>query len=64
MASLPLRIRYGALFALTTAVEWSVAYLAPRAKDKIGAKPEGKNGTVHALEILAGRAELDSNSSI
>lgn len=62
--SLPLRIRYGAIMALATAVEWSVTYLAQRAVEPIGEKPNGKNETVYALEILNERTGLKRNESI
>jgi hypothetical protein len=62
--SLPLRIRYGAVMALATAVEWSVTYLAQRAVEPIGKKPNGKNETVYALEVLNERAGLKRNEAI
>jgi len=61
--SLPLRIRYGALLALVTAVEWSVLNLS-HASGKKPKKPEGKNEAVHAVEVLAGRARLECNDLI
>ena len=38
--SLPLRIRYGALLALATAVEWSVTYLAQHLIEPVGTEPK------------------------
>ncbi len=62
--SLPLRIRYGAILALTTAVEWSVTYLVQRAVEPIGKTPDEKNETVYALEILNERTGLKRNETI
>ncbi|PTQ78433.1 hypothetical protein C8R26_1021 [Nitrosomonas oligotropha] len=50
--SFPLKIRYGALLALTTAVEWSVVYLVQGLKMPIDKVPKGKNKTIHALEFI------------
>ena len=57
--SLPLRIRYGALLALVTAVEWSVRLLVQSAAKPIN-KPRGlkENETVHDLKSLNERAGL------
>ncbi len=62
--SLPLRIRYGALLALTTAVEWSVAYLIQRVAKPVEKKPDRKNKTVYALEVLNERTGLKCDDSI
>ena len=53
--SLPLRVRYGAVVALTTSVEWSVGFLVKRLKKPVRKKPEGRNGTVHMLLELQQR---------
>lgn len=61
--SLPLRIRYGALLALTTAVEWSVAYLVQSIKIPIN-EPAGINKTVHALGVINRYVGLKHDESI
>jgi hypothetical protein len=60
--SLPLRVRYGAVIALATSVEWSVGFLVKRLKDPLSKVPRGRNETVHGLlEVQqrtgAGRAD-------
>jgi len=60
--SLPLRVRYGAVIALVTSVEWSVDFLVKRVRVPLSKKPEGRNKTVHGLFELqqrtgAGRAD-------
>lgn len=62
--SLPLRIRYGALLALTTTVEWSVAYLFQRLTRPVGKKPKGKNKTIYALEVINERVGLKRDAPI
>lgn len=62
--SLPLRIRYGALLALATAVEWSVAYLAQNLIAPLGTEPKGKNRTIYALEALNERTGLGRDDPI
>jgi hypothetical protein len=57
-SSQTLRIRYGALLALVTAVEWSVLCLS-NATGKKTKKPNGKNEAVHTLEEIAKRAKLE-----
>lgn len=59
-----MRIRYGALSALVTAVEWSVAYLAQHLVETVGPKPQGKNKTIHQLEVLNKRTCLRRDDSI
>jgi hypothetical protein len=56
--TLPLRVRYGALLALTTSVEWSVQYLVKWLRQSISKKPEGHNCTVHALFELEKRTGI------
>lgn len=53
--SLALRVRYAALVALTTSVEWSIQFLVERLKNPIGPKPKRCNETVHALRELQQR---------
>jgi hypothetical protein len=55
--SLPLRVRYGALIALVTSVEWSVRSLLHHLKAPLAAKPGGQNFTVHALFELEQRLD-------
>lgn len=62
--SLPLRIRYGALLALATAVEWSVAYLAQHLVEPVGKEPNGKNKTIYTLEVLNERTGLRRDDPI
>jgi hypothetical protein len=62
--SLPLQIRYGAHLALTTAVEWSVLYLAESLTRPVGKKPNNKNETVYRLEIISKRVTLKRDDSI
>lgn len=56
--SLPLRVRYGAVIALTTSVEWSVSFLVKRLKVQLSEKPKGRNETVHALFELQQRTGI------
>ncbi len=56
--SLPLRVRYGALIALSTSVEWSVLLLVDRLKEGLRQKPTSLNDTVHALTELMDRTGL------
>lgn len=56
--TLPLRVRYGALLALTTSVEWSVQYLVERLRQSISKKPKDLNCIVHALFELEKRTGI------
>lgn len=47
--SLPMRLRYAALVALTTTVEWECKFLAERATFRISKAPKQTNETVHRL---------------
>ena len=47
--SLPLRVRYGAVIALATSVEWSVGFLTKKLNNPLTPKPKKRNETVHAL---------------
>lgn len=47
--SLPLRVRYGAVIALTTSVEWAVGFLVKRLKEPLAKTSDGQNFTVNAL---------------
>lgn len=62
--SLPLRVRYAAVIALITSVEWSVGYLAKRLKAPLPEKPKGKNGTVYALLELQTRTGTGARNTI
>ncbi|MBL8529799.1 MAG: hypothetical protein JNL68_19125 [Burkholderiales bacterium] len=62
--SLPLRVRYAALVALITSVEWSLVTLIDRLKDPLSKKPEKTNGTVHALRELESRLAMGANQLI
>ena len=60
--SLPLRVRYGALVAFTTSVEWAVGYIVGRLKGLLSQVPSGKNPTVHfllELNKITGLGDLD-----
>jgi len=62
--SLPLRVRYGALLALVTATEWSVAHLAHRLIKPFGTIPKGRNKTIHELDVLNERTCLGRDELI
>ncbi|MBX9636240.1 MAG: hypothetical protein K2Q45_01660 [Nitrosomonas sp.] len=64
--SLPLRIRYGAVLALITSVEWSVKFLNMRAHSPVPEKPKqnGTNHTVKVLRELSARTQLPAQSTI
>ena len=50
--SLKQRVRYAALIALTTTIEWVLLALKRRAAFKFPKKPETKNEAVHALLVF------------
>lgn len=62
--SLPLRVRYAAVLALTTSVEWSVKFLNMRALAPVPEKRDGTNQTVRVLRELSARTELAAQSAI
>ncbi|MGF6975383.1 hypothetical protein QFZ94_003833 [Paraburkholderia sp. JPY465] len=66
--SLPLRVRYGALLALTTSVEWSVEILNKNATERVVAKRNKKecesNRTVEIMRELVSRTGLSVESTI
>ena len=64
LVSLPLRIRYAAVLALTTSVEWSVRYLNMMAFVAVPEKRDRTNQTVRVLRELSARTHLASNSTI
>lgn len=57
--SLPLRVRYGALLAFTTSVEWAVGYLNRCAFSPVPDVRDGTNLTVKTLREFAARAGVD-----
>lgn len=64
LVSLPLRVRYAAVLALTTSVEWSVKFLNMRAVAPVPEKRDGTNQTVRILRELVARAQLSAGSAI
>ena len=58
--SLPLNIRYGAVLALVTSVEWSIRPFVERLREPISPRPKGCNETVHALSQLSVRTGVGS----
>jgi hypothetical protein len=58
--SLPLRVRYGALVAFTTSVEWAVSYLNRCSSEPILDKKDSTNLTVKILREFTARASVDS----
>lgn len=57
--SLAQRVRYSALTALITSVEWSLLVLRRRAQFSIPDKPEKINEAVHLVSVFAERAGHD-----
>lgn len=62
--SLPLRVRYGALLAFTTSVEWAVGYLNQASLSPVLDDRDGTNLTVKALRQFTTRVAVDSGSVI
>jgi hypothetical protein len=62
--SLPLRVRYGALLALTTSVEWSVKFLNEKSRDPVLEKRDGKNHTVKVLQELCARTSISAQTAV
>jgi hypothetical protein len=62
--SLPLRVRYGALLAFTTSVEWAVGYLNRCAITPVIGDRDGTNLTVKTLREFAARASIDVSAVI
>ena len=60
---MPLRIRYGALLALTTAVEWSVKRLCQNLIEPVE-DPGKEKSAVNRLKILTNRAGLERGELI
>jgi len=61
--SLPLRIRYGAVLALTTSVEWSVKFLKIGALAPVPEKRAGMSQTARTLRELSARTQLSAEST-
>ncbi|MBI3527999.1 MAG: hypothetical protein HY067_08510 [Betaproteobacteria bacterium] len=62
--SLPLRVRYGALLAFTTSVEWAVAYLNRSAFNPVPDKKDGTNHVVRVLREFTARVSVDPQGVI
>ena len=60
--ALPMRVRYAALTAFTSTVEWSIVALKPAFH--IPKTPKGKSEIVHRLEIFAERCDMDVDAQI
>lgn len=60
--SLTQRVRYAALTAFITTVEWVLISLRNRAAFSVPTKPDGKNEAVHILESFDRAASLDLSS--
>lgn len=61
--SLPLRVRYGAILAFTTSVEWAVSYLKKCAVTPVS-DVRGTNRTVKTLRDFSTRACVDAEAVI
>lgn len=64
LVSLPLRVRYTVVLALTTSVEWSVKFLNMRAVAPVPETRDGTNQTVRILRELMARTQLSAESTI
>ena len=63
--SLPLRVRFGALLAFITSVEWAVVYLNRSLTNPVSEKTDGRtNLTVTLLRELSARASVNPQSVI
>jgi hypothetical protein len=62
--SLTQRVRYAALTALVTTVEWCALLLHQRATFQFPPRPEKKNRALHILETLAISAELGLSTEL
>lgn len=62
--SLPLRVRYGAVIALATSVEWSVKFLTSRLRNPLMPTSKGQNDTVYALIEINKRTSSNKNDVI
>lgn len=68
MISLPLKIRYAAILAVVTAVEWSGKYFIEMANKEIKSRLEktkkGKSKIIHQLEIMNQLTALERDGTI
>lgn len=62
--SLTQRVRYAALIALITTVEWVVLALKRRSTFKFAAKPKKKNEAAYVLSVFSGKAALGLEQEI
>jgi hypothetical protein len=62
--SLALRVRYGAVLALTTSIEWSVKFLNEKSRKPVPEKRDGKNHTVAVLRELCTRTSISATGMI
>lgn len=62
--SLPLRVRYGAVLAFTTSVEWAIGYLNKCAVSPAPDLRDGTNFTVKILRDFSSRASVDAEAAI
>lgn len=62
--SLKQRVRYAALIALITTIEWVLLALKRRAAFKFPKKPKKKNEAVHALSVFNERAAISLGQKI
>lgn len=62
--SLTQRVRYAALVALITTIEWVLLALKKRASFKFPKTPNGKNEAVHILSVFNSRASLSLDNEI
>lgn len=60
--ALPMRVRYAALTAFTSTVEWSMAVLRP--SFDFPKRPKGSSLTAHCLRVFADRCDMDLASQI
>ncbi len=64
VVSLPLRVRYGALIAFITSVEWAIKYVVGQLSKPLSKVPKGKNTTVHQLFELEKLTGLSNTAPI
>jgi len=62
--SLPLRVRYGAVLAFTTTVEWALGYLNKCAVSPVPDVRDGTNLTVKILRDFSAQASVDATAVI
>lgn len=62
--SLPLRVRYGAVLAFTTAVEWTIGYLNKCATSPVPDLRDGSNLTVKILRNFSASVSVDAGAVI